>query len=215
MTATHAFQRWPGWWSMAHGGGPGPGRRGRRGRGRGPGGYGFGGPGPFPGGHGPRGRRARRGDVRAAALLLLAEEPRKGYGIMQELQARSDGVWRASPGSVYPALAQLEDEGLIRAEEHEGRRTFALTDEGRAYVDAHRDELGSPWDAVNEGVGDAHHALMAAGRDLGVAALQVLRTGTDEQLAEGERILADARRRLYRLLANGDTTDEPEQRTDV
>src|SRR6185312_4251808 len=93
----------------------------------------FGGPfGGFPGG-GPRGRgrKARRGDIRTAALLLLSEEPRNGYQIMQEVQERSGGVWRASPGSVYPALSQLEDEGLIRSEEHDGRKHYVLTDEGR------------------------------------------------------------------------------------
>ena len=77
-----------------------------------------------PGGPRGRGRKARRGDIRTAALLLLAEEPRNGYQIMQEVEERSDGVWRPSPGSVYPALAQLEDEGLIRSEETDGRKLF-------------------------------------------------------------------------------------------
>ena len=98
----------------------------------GPHGGGFGGPfGGFGPGRGPRGRgrKARRGDIRTAALLLLNEEPRNGYQIMQEVEERSDGVWRPSPGSVYPALQQLEDEGLIRSEELEGRKLFALTDE--------------------------------------------------------------------------------------
>src|ERR1700704_5129922 len=92
--------------------------------------FGPGGPfGPFG-----RGRKARRGDVRTAALLLLAEEPRNGYQIMQELEERSEGLWRPSPGSVYPALQQLEDEGLIRSEEADGRRLYHLTEAGRAYV---------------------------------------------------------------------------------
>ncbi len=81
---------------------------------------------------GAAGRKARRGDIRTAALLLLAEEPRNGYQIMQEVQERSEGAWRPSPGSVYPALAQLEDEGLIRSEEIDGRKLFRLTDDGRA-----------------------------------------------------------------------------------
>ena len=64
--------------------------------------------------------------------MLLAEEPRNGYGLMQEIENRSEGVWRPSPGSVYPALQQLEDEGLVRAEERDGSRVFTLTDEGRS-----------------------------------------------------------------------------------
>ncbi len=77
-------------------------------------GAGFGGPGGFGQPFGP-GRRAARGDVRAAILVLLAEKPSHGYQIIQELERRSDGAWRASPGSVYPTLQQLEDEGLVRA----------------------------------------------------------------------------------------------------
>src|SRR6202011_2396696 len=101
-----------------------------------------GGPGDFPfegffPGRGPfgRGRKARRGDIRTAALLLLAEEPRNGYQIMQEVEERSDGEWRPSPGSVYPALSQLEDEGLIRTEVLDGRKLFALTDAGRKLLE--------------------------------------------------------------------------------
>src|SRR5262249_39103013 len=109
--------------------------------------------GAFFGGPGfSRWPRARRGDVRAAALLLLAEEPRNGYQLMQEIERRSGGVWRPSPGSVYPALAQLEDEGLVRVDEREGRRTYVLTDAGRAYVEERRDDLAAPWDAMSDSV---------------------------------------------------------------
>src|SRR5262249_61741231 len=89
------------------------------------------------------------GHVCAADLLLLAEEPRNGYEIVQEIAERSGGVWQPSPGSVYPALQQLEDEGLIQAETPEGgRRRYALTDEGREYVDTHAEEVRAPWDDV-------------------------------------------------------------------
>ncbi len=101
------------------------------------------------GGHrhwGPRGRKARRGDIRTAALLLLAEEPRNGYQIMQEVEERSDGMWRPSPGSVYPALAQLEDEGLIRSEESDGRKLFVLTDAGREHVAQRGEDKPAPWE---------------------------------------------------------------------
>jgi DNA-binding PadR family transcriptional regulator len=182
-------------------------------QGFGPGGPGFGfgfgpgGPGWFgfgPGHRGPRGRRARRGDIRAAALLLLAEEPRNGYGLMQELEQRSGGVWRPSPGSVYPALAQLEDEGLVRSVEHDGRKQFELTDEGRAHVEEHREQYGTPWETVAEGIPSELHELRLAAQALAVAAMQVTQTGTKAQLAEATRILEEARRGLYRLLAGDD-----------
>ncbi|HWG15964.1 MAG TPA: PadR family transcriptional regulator, partial [Streptosporangiaceae bacterium] len=115
----------------------------------GPGGFG----GPLGGGRLARGPRVRRGDVRAAALSLLAEGPRNGYQIIQEISERTDGVWRPSPGSVYPALQQLEDEGLIQPETGEsGRKAFALTEEGRAYTESHADELAASWDAVTGSV---------------------------------------------------------------
>ena len=136
-------------WLAMSGGRGGPGHGHGHGRARGRGAAGRGGPRsapPFGPGFG-RGPRARRGDVRAALLVLLAEEPRNGYGLMQEIERRSEGAWRPSPGSVYPALQQLEDEGLVRAEESGGRRLFTLTDEGRAYVAENEAELGQPWDA--------------------------------------------------------------------
>lgn len=172
--------------------------------------FGFG---PGPGGPGGpwgrgRGRRARRGDIRAAILLLLAEEPRNGYGLMQEIEERSGGVWRPSPGSVYPALSQLEDEGLVRATEHEGRKSFALTDEGTAHVEANRERYGTPWETVGEGASDELHELRRAAQALAIAAVQVAQTGTKDQLGEAKAILEEARRRLYRLLAGDAPSDD-------
>jgi len=186
------------------------------GRGRGrrhgpPGGWGgWGGPGFGPRG-GPggfrRGPRARRGDVRAATLLLLAEEPRNGYQLMQEIEERSSGVWRPSAGSIYPALSQLEDEGLVRAEERDGRRTFVLTDEGHALVEERRAELGAPWDEMSGAVDDDVSALFGELKRVAVAAAQLGRIGEKAQVAEARRLLAETRRRLYALLAE----DEPER----
>ncbi len=102
----------------------------------------WGGPGGFGGPGGPRGPRAARGDVRAAALALLAEEPRNGYQLMQEIEERSGGVWRPSPGAIYP-LSQLEDEGLVTATKQGSGRTFELTDEGRAHVEEHKSASGT------------------------------------------------------------------------
>src|SRR3954447_3730370 len=131
----------------------GEGRGGRGGRGRhgghrgGPWGQHGGGPWGRGGFNLPR-RRMRRGDVRAALLVLLDEEPRNGYALMQEIERRTDGVWRPSPGSVYPALQLLEDEGLVRVAPEQGGKEYELTDAGRAEVEARGDDLGTPWDAV-------------------------------------------------------------------
>jgi DNA-binding PadR family transcriptional regulator len=185
------------------------GHRGRHGghRGRGPrGGPHFGG--PFGPGFG-RGPRARRGDVRAALLVLLGEEPRNGYGLMQEIENRSGGAWRPSPGSVYPALQQLEDEGLVRATESGGRKAFELTDEGRTYITENADELGTPWDEFDGG--SEHVAeLRTLVFGVGAAVMQVVQAGTEAQIAEASRVLEDTRRALYRILA-GDKPAEGDE----
>ena len=193
--------------------------RGEEGRGRGRGGRGrqrdhfFYGPGPFmfggpPGGFRGRGPKARRGDVRTAILLLLAEEPRNGYQLMQELEERSGGVWRPSPGSIYPALSQLEDEGLVRSDESAGRRAFELTDAGRTYLEENREALGSPWDDVGGDVPESVIELRKLMMQLGMATMQVAQAGDEAQTAEAHKVLEDARRSLYRILA-GDAGDEP------
>jgi DNA-binding PadR family transcriptional regulator len=150
----------------------------------------------------------RRGDVRAAILALLAEQPYNGYQIIGEIMERSAGVWRPSPGSVYPALAQLESDGLIVAEGRGNRRVYRLTDAGQEYVDSHPDEVDAPWDAVADTVTDD----MAASRDLlggvAMAFMQVAQTGTDEQVGQARQVLSEARRSLYRILA-----DEPVEPT--
>lgn len=181
---------------------------GTRGR-RGPGGPGFGGPGFGPGFDGPDGRRGPegrrgggrrgRGQMRAAILLLLAEEPKHGYQIITDLTERSDGAWRPSPGAVYPAIAQLQDEGLVTVSDDGGRRLATLTDAGRTHVTEHGDELGTPWEQT--GPRGPGHELRAAVRSLGGAVEQVARTGTPEQATATEEILAKARREIYLLLA--------------
>lgn len=159
---------------------------------------------PFGGGPFGRPRRMRRGDVRAALLLLLAEEPRNGYGLIREIEARSDGVWRPSPGSVYPALAQLEDEGLVRSEERDGGKRFTLTDAGREHVEAHRDELGEPWATATAGVDEGALELRDLVWQTAAAAQQVAHAGNARQIARARQVLADTRRSLYRILAEDD-----------
>ena len=169
--------------------------------------------GPWAGEARMRGPRARRGDVRAAALALLAEEPKNGYQIIQEIGDRSGGVWRPSPGSVYPALQQLEDEGLIRAEASEGgRRAYVLTDEGQAYVAAHPDELRAPWDVVAGSAGGAAIEMRRLIGQVAMAAFQVASAGSEAQLSQARKILTDSRKALYRILAADD--DEPASGTD-
>jgi DNA-binding PadR family transcriptional regulator len=188
-----------GWMAMTRGRGPG----GRRGHHKG------GGPrGTFPGFGPPRGPRARRGDVRAALLVLLAEEPRNGYQLMTEIEQRSDGVWRPSPGSVYPALQQLEDEGLVRVEEADGRKAYTLTDAGRAHVDERGDELAAPWDAVKGDMGEGAWELMGAMRQIGMALFQLTHSGTERQQQQAREVLDDTRRSLYRILAEDDAPAE-------
>lgn len=198
-------------------------RHGARGRGRrlggpaGPGRRGGWGPGWGPPGFGPwfgeprhmRAPRVKRGDVRAAALALLAEEPRNGYQIIQEIGERSGGVWRPSPGSVYPALQQLEDEGLIQAETPEGaRRRYALTSDGADYVGAHPEEVRAPWDIVARSVGDDAIELRGLFGQVAMAAVQVVRVGSDAQVAQAQQVLTEARRKLYRILAAEEQEEE-------
>jgi DNA-binding PadR family transcriptional regulator len=197
------------WHEMTGSRGEGPAGEGGRGRHRrhhgGPGGH----LGGFPGG-GPRGRgrKARRGDIRTAALLLLAEEARNGYQIMQEVEERSDGVWRPSPGSVYPALAQLEDEGLIRSEETDGRKLFALTDAGRAQVEQRDPKQAAPWEQMSDQVSDQAYGARKLIPEIAFAFAQVMRSGSDAQLAQARKVLETARRELYRILADGDAAPE-------
>jgi DNA-binding PadR family transcriptional regulator len=197
----------PGW---------GPGRRGRGGN---PfGGNPFGGN-PFgfpPFGRGRRGfdwgqfgrgARPRRGDVRAALLVLLAEQPRNGYQLIQEIAERSDGFWKPSSGSVYPALQQLEDEGLVEQDTQDGKRTYRLTESGQAYVQEHKEELGATWEAMTAGMDDSSTQIHALLGQVAMATIQVAQAATPAQLERARQVLIETRRSLYQILAE----DEGEQ----
>ena len=167
------------------------------------GGPGFGPPGP--GRHGGRGRgRARRGDVRAALLLLLEGGAQNGYQLIQEIERRTDGFWKPSPGSVYPALQQLEDEELVHAVEFEGKRAYELTEGGRNYVDANREELGDPFAAATGDVDENVMDLRGLMFQVGAAAMQVVAAGHTD---EAKKILSETRRALYKILAEDEPTD--------
>lgn len=172
-----------------------------------PRGPGFGSP-RGPGfGHGPwgrhhegEGRRVRPGDIRAAVLALLGERPSNGYQLIQSIAERSGGRWQASPGSIYPTLQQLEDEGLIRATEKDGRKAFELTTEGRAELSQRGDETERLWAGGAQDHAPAM-ALMQAISELADACRQLARAGQPKQLEEGRRLLQALKQGIYRLLA--------------
>jgi DNA-binding PadR family transcriptional regulator len=170
------------------------GRGGRRGRREG-----FDGAGEGRGrGHG----RMRHGDVRAALLLALQDGPGHGYELGQRLERSSAGMWRPSPGSIYPTLQAMADEELVSAEERDGKRIYTLTKKGVTEV-KERSERGEgmPWrDAYDgTGMGMLREAVIA----IRMAAKQITTVGTPEQHARAKDILVEARRQLYDLLANG------------
>ena len=132
-----------------------------------------------------------------------------GYEMIQEIAERSGGAWKPSPGSVYPTLQQLEDEGLVEADDERGRRTLRLTDEGRAYVEANRETLAAPWDDVAGEMGSGVFELRSLASQVTAALMQVAFAGSEAQVEEAKKVLADTRRALYRILAEDDPGDEP------
>ena len=170
-----------GWWP----GPPGP-----------PGGPGFG-----PG-RPPRPPKASRGDVRAAILALLRDGPRNGYQIMSDIEERSNGAWRPSPGAVYPALSALADEGLITDEKSEGKRVFGLTDAGREYVEQNPEMARGAWESSEQQEAWQVPGLFAEAARLGAGIVQLAHAGDPAQVRAAERLLERTRRELYRILAD-------------
>jgi len=178
-------------------------------------GFGFGWRGPFPGppGHGQSGphgrgrsrgreRGGRRGNVRAAILALLTERPMHGYEMIKEIDGRTGGVWSPSPGSVYPTLQLLEDEGLITSEESGGRKRFTLTEAGQP--EATEAAANAPWNEFSEetvssgqDTKDAIFGIMNALRQIGFE-------GTTEQWQRAVGVLNETKRKLYAILADGE-----------
>jgi len=154
-----------------------------------------------------RGPRVRRGDVRAAILDVLAVEPLNGYQVIQQIAERTGGQWKPSPGSVYPTISQLEDEGLIVGDDERGR-TLRLTPAGEAYVSEHPDELAAVWEPFGDQVpaedGPDLSMLKAEIGQLMSAVWQILTNGTDEQRKDAMAVLIETRRKLYGLLADED-----------
>jgi DNA-binding PadR family transcriptional regulator len=147
------------------------------------------------------GTRAGRGEVRAAVLALLAEQPMHGYQIIREIEERSHGSWKPSAGSIYPTLQLLSDEGIVSTEESNGRKIYSLTEAGREEVAEAKGSV--PWEQGGSASGSGFAALPKAGGELAQAAAQVGRTGSAEQIQEAVAVLDEARRKLYSILAQG------------
>jgi DNA-binding PadR family transcriptional regulator len=153
-----------------------------------------------------RSPRVRRGDVRAAILDVLRAEPLNGYQIIQQIADRSGGAWRPSPGSVYPTISQLEDEGLVESDEASGRRTLRLSAEGETYCAEHPEELAAVWEAFEapDEPGSDYGSLKPEIGAMMNAVWQIITTGTDQQRRDAVGVLVETRRKLYGLLAEGD-----------
>lgn len=142
--------------------------------------------------------RVRRGDVQPAVLALLKEQDMHGYQIIQELAERTKGAWMPSPGSIYPTLRLLEQQGFVASEQLAGRRVFSLTASGRELA-GRLPDVG-PWNEL-AAESDPSRRLRETFHGLMTAAMQVGRTGTSDQVVRTVAILDDARRRVYRVLA--------------
>ncbi len=151
-------------------------------------------------GRGRGGPRARRGDVRAAVLALLAERPMHGYEMIKEIEARTDGAWAPSAGSIYPTLQLLEDEGLISGQEIEGKRRFALTDAG-ADEQAEKATETTPWDAVRADAAPEQIQLAASMKKLHHAIRQAFTAADHGQQKRVRELLDETRRKIYAILA--------------
>ena len=145
--------------------------------------------------------RMKRGDVRSSILRLLHEAPMHGYQIIHEIESRSGGVWKPSPGSVYPTLQLLADEGLIEAQESDGRRTYSLTVTGREVAEAEA-KSPAPWLTGSDRPTGPRGTLAMSGVKIAKAAAEVARTGTKEQMASAAVILDDATSALSKLLSH-------------
>ncbi|MET9338223.1 PadR family transcriptional regulator [Nonomuraea sp. NPDC003804] len=147
--------------------------------------------------------RVRKGDVRAALLSLLGEEPKNGYQMIQDIEQRSRGVWRPSPGSVYPALQQLEDEGLLAGEDAGGSRTYRLTEQGRRHL-REREATLAPWEQVAGSVPEDRHQLRLLWAQVSEAFGHLAQTADDRQVAAASQLLRQTRRSIFKILAEGE-----------
>ena len=143
------------------------------------------------------GRRMARGDIRRAILSALQDGPAHGYAVMRRLEEMSGGLWRPSPGSVYPHLQMLEDEGMVGSSEKEGTRTFHLTEAGVAEA---ANDAPLPWQARGDGDDQIRNLRLAVTQLMG-AAKQLSGAGENAQVERGIAVVQKARKELYQILA--------------
>ena len=146
--------------------------------------------------------------MRAAILALLGEQPMHGYQIIQELESRSNGLWRPSPGSIYPTLQLFEDEGLVSASEVDGKRVFDLTAAGRERLAEAGPAGAKPWEAVARETPEELGRLREGIRALMHATHQVAHAGSPSQSARALEVLTEARRKIYAILAEDESEAE-------
>jgi DNA-binding PadR family transcriptional regulator len=145
--------------------------------------------------------RMRRGDIRTALLVALGDGPGHGYELIGRLEEKSGGVWRPSPGSVYPTLQLFEDEGLVKAEERDGKRVYALTDAGQSEAAARIEQHGAtPWESEPE-ADTPQKALRKAAAQLFGAAKQVAQTADGPQIDRASVVIRNATKELYQILS--------------
>jgi DNA-binding PadR family transcriptional regulator len=153
-------------------------------------------------------QRARRGAVRDALLVVLGERPMHGYELITELEARSSGRWRPSPGSIYPALTRMEEQGLLTAEELDEKNVFSLTARGREAREALDVDGADPTPDRWRDTGDGDGAFRALPAEIAGQVRQLHRFGSPDQVERAAALLEDVKRELYSILANGPTRDE-------
>ena len=142
-------------------------------------------------------------------MLVLAERaPLHGYELIAELEERSEGRWRPSPGSMYPTLGRLEAKGLIVGvvdEDGDGKKAYGLSDDGRAWLERRDPDAPLPWEQEETGQAGGLRPLVA---EVVSAAKQVGRFGSDEERAAATEILTKTKADLYTILATPTTADK-------
>lgn len=144
-----------------------------------------------------------RGDMKFLLLELLVERPKHGYEMIKDLEARYAGFYAPSPGSVYPTLQMLEDRGYVRSTSEEGRRVYAITDEGRAYLQAQAETPAAARRGRDFGASPEMRAFAREVFDFGRAIVQAARSANNDpaRLSRLREVIDRARRDIYAILA--------------